>query len=132
MADLTIVADDTHPVIVVEHLIEDWDLNLPNICISVVGTTGRPVNMLPRYLMRLKQGLLRAVCSTSCWILTGGTNQGCRLYTNICCQFRRVGTEMLKYFRNPIKIEKLSTFFGTIITLSKMFGLKTFNLLSFD
>ena len=76
MADLTIVADDTHPVIVVEHLIEDWNLTLPNICISVAGTTGRPITMLPRYLNRLKQGLLRAVCSTSCWILTGGTNQG--------------------------------------------------------
>ena len=76
LANLTIVADDTHPLVVVEHLMEDWHLPAPNICISVIGTTGRQVAMLPRYSQRLKQGLLSAVCSTSCWVLTGGTNLG--------------------------------------------------------
>ncbi|XP_063713304.1 transient receptor potential cation channel subfamily M member 1-like isoform X4 [Symsagittifera roscoffensis] len=75
-AQLTIVADDTHPLVVVEHLLDDWKLDLPNICISVIGTTGKHVVMPPRYLARLKQGLLSAVSSTSCWVLTGGTNQG--------------------------------------------------------
>ena len=36
-AQLTIVADDTHPLVVVEHLLDDWKLDLPNICISVIG-----------------------------------------------------------------------------------------------
>lgn len=53
----------------------DWDLNLPKLIISVIGSEDD--FSLPCVLRSaFKQGLARAASSAQSWIITGGTDSG--------------------------------------------------------
>ncbi|XP_063712167.1 transient receptor potential cation channel subfamily M member-like 2, partial [Symsagittifera roscoffensis] len=74
-ADFTVIADDSHPEVAMEHLLLDWHLELPNIVISVAGSE-KSLGMIARHATRFKTALLKTVCCTKCWVITGGTSNG--------------------------------------------------------
>ncbi|KAG7325505.1 hypothetical protein KOW79_011821 [Hemibagrus wyckioides] len=70
---------DTPPAIVYSILTNHWDLQPPNLVVSVAGSGGRiKVKTWVREVLR--QGLVKAAQSTGAWILSGGLREGVGRY----------------------------------------------------
>ena len=74
-AEIAIVANDTHPRLLVDILMKRWKLIHPNYVIAVSGSQ-RNLSITPKQNARFKQELCKAVSSTKCWIMSGGTLSG--------------------------------------------------------
>ena len=74
-AQIAIVANDTHPRLLVDILMKRWRLIHPNYVIAVSGSQ-RNLYITPKQNGRFKQELFKAVSSTKCWIMSGGTLSG--------------------------------------------------------
>ncbi|XP_013398789.1 transient receptor potential cation channel subfamily M member 2 [Lingula anatina] len=69
------VAGDTNMEIMTELLMDKWNLELPNLLISVTGGA-KNFTMKPRLKEVFRRGLVKAGQSTGAWIITGGMNAG--------------------------------------------------------
>ncbi|XP_075249811.1 uncharacterized protein LOC142342384 isoform X2 [Convolutriloba macropyga] len=74
-ADFTVIADDSHPEVAMQHLVRDWHLDLPNIVISVAGSD-KALGIISRHANRFKTAFMKTVCCTKSWVITGGTSNG--------------------------------------------------------
>ncbi|KAL9966190.1 hypothetical protein ACROYT_G024228 [Oculina patagonica] len=69
------VSHDTDANLVLKLMLERWNLEIPNLVISVTGGAKSFV-LKPRLKEVFRRGLIKAAKSTSAWIITGGTNAG--------------------------------------------------------
>ncbi|XP_058379213.1 transient receptor potential cation channel subfamily M member 2 isoform X1 [Diceros bicornis minor] len=69
------LSQDT-PSHIIYHLItQHWDLDIPNLLISVTGGA-KDFNMKPRLKSIFRRGLVKVAHTTGAWIITGGTHAG--------------------------------------------------------
>ncbi|XP_063725290.1 transient receptor potential cation channel subfamily M member 2-like [Symsagittifera roscoffensis] len=74
-ADLMIIADNTHPGMPVQVLVERWKVPVPDFIVSVIGTTHEsPVT--PEQFQYFKPDFNRAVSSSNVWVIGGGSLHG--------------------------------------------------------
>lgn len=69
------VSHDTDVQLILKLMLERWNLEIPNLVISVTGGAKSFV-LKPRLKEVFRRGLIKAAKSTSAWIITGGTNTG--------------------------------------------------------
>ncbi|RMX42269.1 hypothetical protein pdam_00009856 [Pocillopora damicornis] len=69
------VSHDTDVQLILKLMLERWNLEIPNLVISVTGGAKSFV-LKPRLKEVFRRGLIKAAKSTSAWIITGGTNAG--------------------------------------------------------
>lgn len=69
------ISHDTDVQLILKLMLERWDLEIPNLVISVTGGAKSFV-LKPRLKEVFRRGLIKAAKSTSAWIITGGTNTG--------------------------------------------------------
>lgn len=69
------LSHDTDVQLILKLMLERWDLEIPNLVISVTGGAKSFV-LKPRLKEVFRRGLIKAAKSTSAWIITGGTNTG--------------------------------------------------------
>ncbi|KAJ7389833.1 Transient receptor putative cation channel sub M member 2 [Desmophyllum pertusum] len=69
------ISHDTDVQLILKLMLERWDLEIPNLVISVTGGAKSFV-LKPRLKEVFRRGLIKAAKSTSAWIITGGTNAG--------------------------------------------------------
>ncbi|XP_066299867.1 transient receptor potential cation channel subfamily M member-like 2 isoform X2 [Branchiostoma lanceolatum] len=65
----------TEPEVVLKLMREQWQLELPNLLISVTGGA-KNFYIKPRLQEVFRKGLIKAAQSTGAWIITGGTHTG--------------------------------------------------------
>ncbi|XP_074622988.1 transient receptor potential cation channel subfamily M member-like 2 isoform X1 [Acropora palmata] len=69
------LSHNTDVSVILKLMLEGWDLEIPNLVISVTGGAKSFV-LKPRLKEVFRRGLIKAAKSTSAWIITGGTNTG--------------------------------------------------------
>lgn len=69
------LSHDTDVQLILKLMLDRWDLEIPNLVISVTGGAKSFV-LKPRLKEVFRRGLIKAAKSTSAWIITGGTNAG--------------------------------------------------------
>ncbi|XP_063724949.1 transient receptor potential cation channel subfamily M member-like 2 isoform X3 [Symsagittifera roscoffensis] len=74
-AQIAVLSSDTHPAIVMDILCNKWKLSIPDIVISVVGTSDR-FPLTASQLTHFKGGFCRALSSCRAWVVGGGTLHG--------------------------------------------------------
>ena len=70
------LSHNTDVSVILKLMLEGWDLEIPNLVISVTGGAKSFV-LKPRLKEVFRRGLIKAAKSTSAWIITG-------LYTSDC------------------------------------------------
>lgn len=64
------ISHDTDVQLILKLMLERWDLEIPNLVISVTGGAKSFV-LKPRLKEVFRRGLIKAAKSTSAWIITG-------------------------------------------------------------
>nr|6CO7_A Chain A, Predicted protein [Nematostella vectensis]6CO7_B Chain B, Predicted protein [Nematostella vectensis]6CO7_C Chain C, Predicted protein [Nematostella vectensis]6CO7_D Chain D, Predicted protein [Nematostella vectensis] len=69
------MSHDTDANLVITLMLKRWNLEIPNLVISVTGGAKSFV-LKPRLREMFRRGLIKAAKTTGAWIITGGTNTG--------------------------------------------------------
>uniref|UniRef100_A0A3B3CWT1 Transient receptor potential cation channel, subfamily M, member 2 n=1 Tax=Oryzias melastigma TaxID=30732 RepID=A0A3B3CWT1_ORYME len=69
------VSSDTNPEMLYRLLTEQWELQPPNLLISVTGGA-KNFNLKPHLRNMFHRGLIKVAQTTGAWIVSGGTNAG--------------------------------------------------------
>ena len=73
--DLTILANDVHPSVGLDALLNQWKLTLPDYVISVIGDTHK-TPLSPKQFHDFKPGFLNVLSSCRTWVIGGGSLHG--------------------------------------------------------
>ena len=73
--DLTILANDVHPSVGLDALLNQWKLPLPDYVISVIGDTHK-TPLTPKQFLDFKPGFLNVLTSSKTWVIGGGSLHG--------------------------------------------------------
>ncbi|XP_065053971.1 transient receptor potential cation channel subfamily M member-like 2 isoform X2 [Rhopilema esculentum] len=69
------LSHDTNPLPLLKLLTQKWQLNVPNLVISVTGGA-KSFKLKPPLKEAFSKGLIKVAVSTGAWIITGGTSTG--------------------------------------------------------
>ena len=98
-ADLMIIADNTHPGMPVQVLVERWKVPVPDFIVSVIGTTHEsPVT--PEQFQYFKPDFNRAVSSSNVWVIGGGSLHGVDKLVSECLK----GIKLTHLFSNKLSL----------------------------
>ena len=81
------LADNTHPLVPVQVLMDTWKAPIPDFIVSVIGTShSAPVTS--EQLRVFKPGFIKAVSSSNTWIIGGGSLHGVDKLVTECIKGR--------------------------------------------
>lgn len=69
------VSHDSKPDNLLQLMVKDWQLELPNLLISIHGGL-QNFDLQPKLKQVLGKGLIKAAVTTGAWIFTGGVSTG--------------------------------------------------------
>ena len=94
-----IIADNTHPGMPVQVLVERWKVPVPDFIVSVIGTTHEsPVT--PEQFQYFKPDFNRAVSSSNVWVIGGGSLHGVDKLVSECLK----GIKLTHLFSNTLSL----------------------------